>query len=251
MATRRNLIENSRRLRHYNRENISLPPGPKLQLLSAPELIEEQRKGAVVLDTRPAERFASLYIHGSIQISLQGHFAAWAAILIHPAERLVLVAEDEKQAQEAQQRLSRVGLVRVAGYATANENAWRRAISGLGSISTLRCAAVAAGLKCELSWQLVDVRSRAEWLKGHLPGAISMPLLDIDVQVRGLEFSKPSLVYCHEGYRATTAASILLREGVGNVGILIDGIEGWSQSGLPLELPEDGRGGRISGECSR
>jgi len=28
--------------------------------------------------------------------------------------------------------------------------------------------------------QLIDVRSRAEWLTGHLPNAISMPLLDIE-----------------------------------------------------------------------
>ena len=59
--------------------------------------------------------------------------------------------------------------------------------------------------------QLIDVRSRAEWLKGHLPGATSLPLLDLDPKKRVIDPSKPSLIYCHEGYRATTAASILLR----------------------------------------
>jgi rhodanese-related sulfurtransferase len=44
-------------------------------------------------------------------------------------------------------------------------------------------------------------------------------------------------VYCHEGFRATTAASILLRESSSNIGILIDGVEGWSALGLPLEVP--------------
>ena len=92
-----------------------------------------------------------------------------------------------------------------------------------------------------LALQLVDVRSRAEWLKGHLPGAISVPLLDLDPNNRPFDPSKPSLVYCYEGYRATTAASILLRESAGDVGILIDGIEGWSALGLPLELPETHR----------
>jgi hypothetical protein len=34
----------------------------------------------------------------------------------------------------------------------------------------------------------------------------------------------------------STAASILLREGAGEMGILIDGLEGWSAVGLPLEM---------------
>jgi hypothetical protein len=52
-----------------------------------------------------------------------------------------------------------------------------------------------------------------------------------------IDLSKPSLIYCHQGYRATTAASILLRESSSNIGILIDGVEGWSALGLPLEVP--------------
>jgi hypothetical protein len=34
------------------------------------------------------------------------------------------------------------------------------------------------------------------------------------------------------------AASILLRESAGDIGILIDGVEGWLASGLPLEAAE-------------
>jgi rhodanese-related sulfurtransferase len=65
-----------------------------------------------------------------------------------------------------------------------------------------------------------------------------MPLLDLDPKKRIIDPSKPSLVYCHEGFRATTAASILLRESVGDVGILIDGVEGWLELGWPLEMPD-------------
>ena len=76
-------------------------------------------------------------------------------------------------------------------------------------------------------------------MAARAPGRHSLiPLLDLDAKARSIDHSKLSLVYCHEGYRATTAASILLRENAGDVGILIDGIEGWSASGLPLEMPE-------------
>jgi len=210
---------------------------PKLKPLTAAELVEEQRRGTLVLDARPAEQFASVHIRGSIQISLMGNFAGWAAILIKPTQRLALVAENVEGAQEAHTRLIRVGLGHVIGYSLADETQWRNEGIDLASISIHRCANVRQTLEHHPSLQLVDVRSRAEWLKGHLPGAISMPLLDLDPKARSIDPSKRSLVYCHEGYRATTAASILLRESAGDIGILIDGVEGWLACGLPLETP--------------
>jgi len=210
---------------------------PKLKPLTAAELVEEQRRGTLVLDARPAEQFASVHIRGSIQISLMGNFAGWAAILIKPTQRLALVAENVEGAQEAHTRLIRVGLGHVIGYSLADETQWRNEGIDLASISIQRCANVRQTLEHHPSLQLVDVRSRAEWLKGHLPGAISMPLLDLEPKARSIDPSKRSLVYCHEGYRATTAASILLRESAGDIGILIDGVEGWLASGLPLETP--------------
>ena len=64
-----------------------------------------------------------------------------------------------------------------------------------------------------------------------------MPLLELHSEAASIDFSSPSLVYCREGYRATTAASMLLRDYATDIGILIDGIEGWQASGLPLEVP--------------
>ena len=210
---------------------------PKLQLLTAAELAGAQRTGTLVLDTRPAEQFAALHIRGAVQISLLGHFAAWAAILIDPAQKLLLVAADATGAQEAYTRLARVGLNRLIGYSLANETDWRAQGLELANISTERCSDIAPILQNDSPLQLVDVRSRAEWLQGHLPGAISLPLLDLDAKALSIDPSRPSLVYCHEGYRATTAASLLLRKSAGDIGILIDGIEGWSEAGLPLEVP--------------
>ena len=215
-----------------------MPGSTKLRELTAAELAAEQRRGTLVLDTRPAEQFAALHIRGSVQISLLGHFAGWAAILIDPAQKVLLVAEDEKSAQEAFIRLTRVGLVLVVGYCRAAEQQWRKEGIDLATISTYKCASIGPFLHGDAPPQLVDVRSRAEWLKGHLPGAICLPLLELNSNANSIDPAKTSLVYCHEGYRATTAASMLMRENAGNIGILIDGIEGWSASGLPLESAE-------------
>jgi rhodanese-related sulfurtransferase len=224
------MIEMGGDLRHSLQGIIYVPGSSKLRLLTPADLVEEQRKGALILDTRAAEEFASLHIRRAIHIGLAGPFASWAAILIEADQKLVLVAEDEPSAEEAHTRLARVGLEGVIGYSLVDERRWREQ----------NIADVGRSLEVDPSLQLVDTRSHAEWLKGHLPRAISVPLLDLDPKKRALDPSKECLVYCHEGFRATTAASILLREGGGDIGILIDGVEGWLASGLPLEVSEPG-----------
>jgi len=89
----------------------------------------------------------------------------------------------------------------------------------------LRNHGISAACRCPQPYRMVEC---------HLPGAISMPLLELDPRKQFIDASKPSLVYCQEGFRATTAASLVLRENADHVGILIDGVEGWCALGLPL-----------------
>jgi len=214
-----------------------VPERGKLIPLTAAQTVEEQRKGALVLDTRPAQEFAAAHIQGSIQIGLVGPFSSWAAMLLKPDEKLVIIAENEKSAEEAHIRLARVGFERVIGYSLADETQWRNEGIQLATISIRHTEDVQPALARDPSLQLIDVRSRAEWLKGHLPGAISAPLLDFESNAQVIDRSKPSLVYCYAGFRATTAVSILLRESSNDIEIMIDGFEGWSALGLPLEVP--------------
>ena len=209
----------------------------KPHLVTAEQLVRERQNGALILDTRPAEQFASTHIRGSLQISLLGHFAAWAALLIDSEQRLLLIVEDLGDAEEAVSRLGRVGLHHIVGYSVADQGKWRDLGIDLASIPVRRTENIRGSDQPDLTLQLIDVRSRAEWLKGHLPGAISLPLLEIESNTQPMDPSKHSLIYCHEGFRATTAASILQRQKSGDIGILIDGIEGWLSSGLPLEMP--------------
>lgn len=209
-----------------------------MHLLTAAQLADELRNRLLILDVRPAEQFAALHIRGSIQISLLGHFSAWSALLIDPRQELLLIAEDEGGAREALNRLARVGIHRVVGCSIAAEADWRDLGLDLASIPVQRTQSIQENREPDATLQLIDVRSRAEWLKGHLPGAISLPLLDIESNSQTVDPARQSVIYCHEGFRATTAASILLRKSGASIGILIDGIEGWLASGLPLEMPE-------------
>jgi rhodanese-related sulfurtransferase len=148
----------------------------------------------------------------------------------------LLIAENVKRADEARERLARVGLTRVVGYSQFDGGQWPTGGIELARIPLMYCRDVGSRLQ-QSSSQLIDARSRAEWLKGHLPGAIAMPLLELASMPPEIVRLRRSFVYCQQGFRATTAASILLRRGVADVGVLFDGVEGWMALGRPLTLP--------------
>ena len=219
----------------------------KLQQFTAAQIAQQQERGVLILDTRAAELFASAHVCGAMQLGLMGPFAGWAAILIAPTHRLLIVAEDEASAHEARIRLARVGLEHVAGFTLADEKQWRHHGIRLATLHIVACKDVCRDQQEGRTHQLIDVRSLAEWLQGHLPGALSIPLLELNSEAPPIDFSKPSLVYCREGYRATTAASVLLRRNARDVGIMIDAIEcidrpqaGGAAPATPPGTPLDG-----------
>jgi hydroxyacylglutathione hydrolase len=209
-----------------------------LKQLTAGQLEQEQSEDTLIVDTRAAEQFASCHIEGALQIGLIGPFASWAAILIKPTQKIILIAEDRNRALEAQSRLARVGFNDVIGYAPADEDQWRRVGIRLASLPIWRRDDVCLALQQGRPFQLVDVRSRAEWSQGHLPNAISIPLLELNSDAAPVDSSKPSLLYCQEGYRAMTAASILLRRTTGDIIVLIGSLDGCSLSWPPAATQE-------------
>jgi rhodanese-related sulfurtransferase len=48
--------------------------------------------------------------------------------------------------------------------------------------------------------QLVEVLPPAEYEWAHLPGAVSMPLKELDARTGQLDRSRPVVVYCHDCY---------------------------------------------------
>ena len=230
---------------------VHLSESSQLQQLTAVQPGQEQGRGVLILDTRPTEEFASFHISGSIQIGLMGSFASWAAILIGPSKRILLVAENANCAQEAHSRLARIGLENVVGYTVANKQQWQQHGLELISMPIYRREDVCHAPRANPSPQLIDVRSWAEWLQGHLPDAICMPLLELSGHTVSIDRSKPILVYCQEEYRATIAASLLLQDHVRDIGILSGGVQEWQASSMPLETPRDERIGSSSSRTRR
>jgi rhodanese-related sulfurtransferase len=84
---------------------------------------------------------------------------------------------------------------------------------------------------------VIDVRDAAEYAKGHILGARSAPLADLERRLAELAKFKarPVIVHCESGNRATNAIGILQRNGFAKVYNLAGGLAAWQQAGLPVE----------------
>jgi rhodanese-related sulfurtransferase len=71
---------------------------------------------------------------------------------------------------------------------------------------------VAAGAR------LLDVRSPEEYARGHLPGALNIPVQELDRRVAEVGPTDGELVvYCRSGHRSSRAAEILRQHGFSKV----------------------------------
>jgi rhodanese-related sulfurtransferase len=84
---------------------------------------------------------------------------------------------------------------------------------------------------------LVDVRSRDEYSRDHIPGAVRIPFYAIGsgLQERGYPKDRPVVLYCEHGPRAGLAGISLYLQGYADVYSLEGHMQGWRQRGLGLE----------------
>ncbi|PLX49454.1 MAG: hypothetical protein C0613_07510 [Desulfobulbaceae bacterium] len=84
--------------------------------------------------------------------------------------------------------------------------------------------------------RIVDVRSRAEFGRGHIPGAIHIPFWQMGRRSKELGEDKdvPVVLYCAHGPRAWWAAFVLRRQGFSRVSLLAGSFKAWQQSGLAV-----------------
>jgi rhodanese-related sulfurtransferase len=85
------------------------------------------------------------------------------------------------------------------------------------------------------SVRILDVREDWEFRRGHVPGAVSLPLGRLTAQAAGLPRDKPLAVICEHGVRSQAATDYLLAQGfVGAVSVK-GGTNAWARTQRPLE----------------
>jgi sulfur-carrier protein adenylyltransferase/sulfurtransferase len=88
---------------------------------------------------------------------------------------------------------------------------------------------------------LLDVRQPEEYEAGHIPGAMLIPLGELEARREELERGKKIITYCRSGHRSMAAAIALCGLGFKDVHSLEGGIVNWRYEtigGLPEARPE-------------
>ena len=82
--------------------------------------------------------------------------------------------------------------------------------------------------------QLVDVREPDEYVRGHVPGAVLIPMAQLTARLDELDRTAPVHVICASGNRSSAMVDLLAAGGFDAVNVA-GGTSAWARSGRPLE----------------
>jgi hydroxyacylglutathione hydrolase len=182
--------------------------------LSVP-LLDSIPEGVTVIDARPRHRYAAGHLPGVLGIELRNSFGTWVGWLTEPNSPLVLILDEDQDADEAIRQLIRIGYDDVRGIV-------RNPRDGITRIRTVNRSEYAKAARSDA--QLLDVRAPNEWESGIVEGSVLSYLPDLAERTPpGLDPSQPVWVGCGSGFRAAIAAAILQDRGFETVLLIDDG----------------------------
>lgn len=185
--------------------------------------------GAVLVDGRGPEDFALGHLRQAINIGLEGRYAEFAGSVL-PTDVDIVLFTEPGQELEGKNRLARIGFDRVIGYVDTPFEVMFSHRDDVQVASRLTAKAFdqrAAELR---DLQVVDVRNPGEVEAGTIPDAIAIPVGQLPSRLSELDPTKPTVVYCAGGYRSSVAASLLRRNGFGDVSDILGGYGAWDES---------------------
>ena len=221
--------------------------GPPLRPAHAPPEIDVHAlPGAIhrkelIIDIRPAAAYAAGHVPGTINIPLNASFLTWAGWLLPYDRDFSLLSDDDgPRIAQALDWLGLIGLDSVSGYYGANAlRAWEQAGRPLAITPAVKRDAVVAWSATGAA-TIIDVRNQAEWNAGHIPGALHIPLGELQARVAEVPAGHRVVVHCQAGTRSAIACSMLEAAGVLCYNYSA-GYADWARAGLSVVTESDPR----------
>ncbi|MGW1284009.1 rhodanese-like domain-containing protein [Streptomyces sp. NPDC001118] len=199
------------RLAELNRRGPAvLTAVPSLPALTAGQVRALLADGGHVVDVRPAARYATGHIPGSLSIPLRDQFATWLGWLLPGEAPIAFVTDEGQDVSEIVWQAYKIGYERLAGRLPGGMTAWQQ--TGFPASATAFVTPDQAPAA-----PYVDVRQEAEYVAGHVPGALHLELGAL--AAHAAEVPHGAVVACGHGERAMTAASVLER--AGHIGLTV------------------------------
>ena len=157
--------------------------------------------------------------------------------LVEDATRPILLVIDDDRVEEAVTDLVRIGYDAFAGFLDEGQlEEWFSSGGASAKIDEIDTARMAE-LWDDPHYQVVDVRSGAEYRAGHVPGAVHAPYTRLPRLVEGIPRGQALLVHCASGKRSAAASAYLAGQGY-DVRFVDDDWSGWGANGRPIERDE-------------
>jgi rhodanese-related sulfurtransferase len=81
---------------------------------------------------------------------------------------------------------------------------------------------------------VLDVRQPDEYVEGHVPGAVLIPLNELPARQNELPTDRPLLVICGSGPRSARAVEALRAAGYDATNV-VGGTRAWMEAGFPVD----------------
>jgi hydroxyacylglutathione hydrolase len=182
----------------------------------------DEADDAVVLDVRPAHRFAAGHRPGAVNVPVSGNTFGTKAAFVLPDRPVLLDAADENEALQAAQSLHAVGIFHLAGWRPGGGPERVEPVT----IDELERRLAAGEI------EVIDVREPSERDEGSIPGTSHLPYrMARQAAENGLCGDRPIVTICESGPRAAIAASILVAKGYDARPVVGGGVSSWREHG--------------------
>ena len=186
------------------------PPMPA----DASELAARIHAGEWVVDLRSRTAYAQDHVIGTVNVEVSDSLVTYLAWLVPWGTPVTLVGDTAEEVAEAQRQLARVGIDRPAAAALGGIERWGEGlgrgsfrVSDYAELAALRAAANDAGP------HVLDVRRHDERSNRAIAGSQHVPLHELTRRALEVPEDREVWVHCAGGYRASIAASLLVRAG--------------------------------------
>lgn len=208
---------------------------PELVPLSPEDVKKKMQEGALVVDVRRPKDFAQGHVPGAYHIVLGNAFSSWLGWIVPPGKPLIFVNTSSESHEEIVRQAIRIGYDDLSGYLKGGMDAWKSAGYPVSTSGLIMPAELSQKLNSKSEIFVLDVREDGEWREGHIPGATHIPLGELQKRINEIPRTCPVAVTCAHGQRASSAVSLLQREGLQQVENIVGGTSAWEKADLPLE----------------
>jgi hydroxyacylglutathione hydrolase len=213
----------------------------KAQSLTAAKLRNAIDAGAVIVDARSTDDFASAHLRGALNVSSSISMAVDAAAVCDHDDTVAVIAYPGEE-DAAAARLSESGFNNVTGvYALRKSAAFPAKLADLVQSAPRTSPREFEALLADGAVTVIDVRDKGDRAYAAIPNAIEVKLSDLRGRMHVVPTDKPIVVHSAVGGRSSTAASLLRANGLTDVSDLTGGFAQRPPSTRPTKTTQSRR----------